>query len=379
MAVSSTLLWKKAIQDLQVNAPFQKLRRNLLLLLQLLLLILLCMALAKPIAHYTPGPGNLSVILLDRSASMSATEKDYGGTRLDEAKRRATNLVNAMSRGDMAAVIAFDDSAQTVCPFTTDTARLRAAIASVQPTDRATRLKLAYKLAEAQAQFNEAQLRANVKPDVYLFSDGRVLDGPDLSLNAELHYEKIGTDQLGNVAIVSLSAKRNYERPTEVQVFARLANFGPEPVDADVQLLIDGQLAGAATGATAAALWPERWDDNQRLAYERTTGRHARDSVEFPHIDLTRAAVIRVEQMHKDGDALAADDAAQVVVPPPKSLSVLLVTDATTSSKKLSTASTSSTPTPCSRPLTKTKKPPTTTWSSSTATSRASCPPPAIS
>src|SRR5690242_11664210 len=72
MPVPSTLLWKKAIQDLQVNAPFQKLRRNLLLLLQMLLLLLLTLALSRPVANYYRGAGKTSVILIDRSASMSA-------------------------------------------------------------------------------------------------------------------------------------------------------------------------------------------------------------------------------------------------------------------------------------------------------------------
>src|ERR1700722_15634762 len=93
MLVPSTLLWRKAIQDLQVNAPFQKLRRNLLLLLQLLLLLALLLALARPVLNYTPGAGPRSIILIDRSASMAATDIS-GKTRLDEAKRRAKDLVN---------------------------------------------------------------------------------------------------------------------------------------------------------------------------------------------------------------------------------------------------------------------------------------------
>src|SRR3954463_15082435 len=69
--VPSTLLWRKAIQDLQVNSPFQKLRKNLLLLLQLLLLLLLTLALSRPVMNYSPGAGKLAVIIIDRSASMS--------------------------------------------------------------------------------------------------------------------------------------------------------------------------------------------------------------------------------------------------------------------------------------------------------------------
>src|SRR5437762_6876361 len=72
MEVSSTILWKKAVQDLQVNSPFQKLRKNLLLLLQMLLLAALLLALSNPISSYRPGAGENTVILIDRSASMNA-------------------------------------------------------------------------------------------------------------------------------------------------------------------------------------------------------------------------------------------------------------------------------------------------------------------
>src|SRR5690242_18346362 len=78
MVVASTILWRKAIQDLQVNAPFQRLRRNLLLLLQLLILLALLLAFSRPVTSYRPPPGAVSVILIDRSASMAA--KDMNGS-----------------------------------------------------------------------------------------------------------------------------------------------------------------------------------------------------------------------------------------------------------------------------------------------------------
>jgi hypothetical protein len=37
--VSSVYLWRKMVRDVEANAPWQRLRRNLLLLLQLLFLI----------------------------------------------------------------------------------------------------------------------------------------------------------------------------------------------------------------------------------------------------------------------------------------------------------------------------------------------------
>src|SRR3712207_6254213 len=242
MTVPSTLLWRKAIQDLQVNAPFQKLRRNLLLLLQLILLMLLLLALSKPVANYAPGPGKTTVILIDQSASMSAKDQEGGRTRLDEAKRQAKEVVSAMDRNAVAMVIAFDDSARMLQAFTSDQNQLRASIDRIEPGDRRTNLKQAYQLAEAQVNFDPEQLRpGKEEPDVRLYSDGRVLEAQDLRIKAKVTYDKIGSDTAGNVGVVALSAKRNYERPTQVQVFARLANFGPEPLQVPVQLAVDGE------------------------------------------------------------------------------------------------------------------------------------------
>src|SRR5580704_10832304 len=144
MPVSSTLLWRKAVQDLQVNAPFQRLRKNLLLFLQLLLLAALLLALARPILNYTPGAGPRTIILIDHSASMSADDMPGGRTRLDEAKRQAKDLVGTLGRNGAAMVIVFDDSAQTLTPFTTDIRTLDNVIDSIQPTDRRTKFESAY-------------------------------------------------------------------------------------------------------------------------------------------------------------------------------------------------------------------------------------------
>src|SRR4026207_1193203 len=72
--VSSTMLWQQLLRDREANTPWQRLRRNLLLLLQLLILAALVLALARP---FLPVPTVVSgsvVVLLDGSASMLATD-----------------------------------------------------------------------------------------------------------------------------------------------------------------------------------------------------------------------------------------------------------------------------------------------------------------
>ena len=206
--VSSTFLWKRAVQDLQVNAPFQRLRRNILLLLQLLALMAVLLALAGPILALSTGAGKRHVILIDRSASMNATDGDPEGrqtrSRLAEAKRRAKQTVDSFrdrslfsltDRPDQAMVVAFDETAVVVCSFTEDKQKLKLAIDSIEPTDRTSSLTQAVSVARAFAQSpgEETNNRsAEALPRLILFSDGRISDINDVV--ARMATFKVKTD-----------------------------------------------------------------------------------------------------------------------------------------------------------------------------------------
>lgn len=68
LRVGSTLLWQRAVQDLQVNEPFRWLRVSSLLFLQLLALALMALALGRPAIPGAGVSGDRVVLIIDRSA-----------------------------------------------------------------------------------------------------------------------------------------------------------------------------------------------------------------------------------------------------------------------------------------------------------------------
>src|SRR5262245_23392186 len=65
LSVPSTFLWKKSIEDLHVNALFQWLRQNVLLLLQLLSVLALIYGILAPRFHGATGRGTPYILMLD--------------------------------------------------------------------------------------------------------------------------------------------------------------------------------------------------------------------------------------------------------------------------------------------------------------------------
>ncbi|NCC37365.1 MAG: VWA domain-containing protein, partial [Chloroflexia bacterium] len=131
--VSSTFLWRRMVRDVEANAPWQKLRRNLLLLLQLLLMLLLVFALARPFVAAQGISGTNLIIILDRSASMGAT--DEVPNRLAVAKQRARQLVDQLPDGGRATIIATGGEMEVPAAATADRRELREAIEGIQLTN----------------------------------------------------------------------------------------------------------------------------------------------------------------------------------------------------------------------------------------------------
>src|SRR5439155_11720974 len=73
LAVPSTFLWRKSIEDLHVNSLFQWLRENVLLLLQVLVVLTLIYAVMGFHIHGRNTEGAHYILLIDNSASMSAS------------------------------------------------------------------------------------------------------------------------------------------------------------------------------------------------------------------------------------------------------------------------------------------------------------------
>jgi len=334
--VSSTLLWKRAVQDLQVNAPFQKLRRNILLLLQLLMLLAILLAIAGPILSLLASEADRYVLLIDRSASMNAT--DVEPSRLEAAKEQAKTFVESLRAGsffsltdesDRTMVIAFDSHAKVMCNFTADKQQLIGAIEAITPGDDISSLAEPIVVARAFAQSPGVEannLSAKDPAQLILFSDGQIRDLDQIVVGSdELVFHCIGQSP-ENVAITAMQARRSYENPEEVDIFATVANYSDMAVTRDVQLSINNNVR-AVRSVTIPAKRNKGGTPDANLP--------GRVAVDFS-LSYAEAGVLEVRQLPGSGgsgspqDYLSCDDAAWAVLSPPRKLSVLLVTNGNT-------------------------------------------------
>ena len=229
--VPSTLLWTALISDVEANAPWQKLRRSLLLLLQLLLVLILALLAARPFLERPAGLARDIVLVLDTSASMAAT--DVAPSRLEAAKTAALDALRDLPAGGKVSIVTADRTARIVVNETADMGRVRQALDGIEPTsasgDLGDALELAGKLA---ARSGDAQ--------ILVATDGALAKTPTAAVDAPIRVLPVGRSGK-NQAIVALAVRTAPSIVTR-SVFVSVANMDLEPAQRRLELWGDGSL-----------------------------------------------------------------------------------------------------------------------------------------
>lgn len=279
--VSSTLLWERSVHDFKANAPWQKLRRNLLMILQILALLFLALALARPFIFGTALTGGRSVIVLDTSASMLAT--DESPDRLGRAIAAAESMVSDLSRHDEAMLIAAGPTPRVLSSFTGNKAELGTALRKArEEAGGETDMNAALRLASSVTAGNKAR--------VVVFSDGAIPDlDPFSATDLRVAYYPVGRSS-DNIGIVSAGARRN-PFTDRYELFVALHNYYALAKTAEVTLSVD--------------------DDPLDV---REVQLNAGQRAEVVMTDLRYIAKPIKVEIDK-GDPLGADDSAYIMMP----------------------------------------------------------------
>ena len=231
--VSSTLLWQQFLAETQASAPFQKLRKNWLMILQIILLTLAVLALSRPYFATRTKPAQLRVVILDASASMQAT--DESPSRFEKARTEALKWVDSLAGSDQMVILQAGGNTQVKQSATSEKADLRRALQACACSDGPTRLVPALKMAESL-------VRDQRGAEIHLFSDGAVAALNEFENKAlPLVYHRIGKGA-NNLGITALDVRANPENPTQRAIYASVANFSSNSWSTELELLLDDRL-----------------------------------------------------------------------------------------------------------------------------------------
>jgi Ca-activated chloride channel family protein len=295
VVVSSTFLWRQVIRDVQANAPFQKLRKNLLLFLQLLAALLLVLAITRPFWRGKGIGGRSVVIVVDTSASMGAT--DVKPNRLEMAKREALDVANAMRPEDQMMVVSASSKAEAATGFTSDRGELARAINSLTVHETGTNMRDAINLASALVATRDAS-------EIDVISDGAF--DPIMNVNlgkTHVTFHPVGKSG-GNVGIAAVDYRHSLTGESKVQVFITVHNFDDRPHTFNVELRHENELLDAHEVTL-------------------TPGKENPDIFDLPEPQVPLSLNVKLDVK----DDLSADNEAAMVIMPRKIIKALLVTD----------------------------------------------------
>jgi len=278
VVISSSILWKRVLDERQSHSLWEKLRRIISIVVAVTIALLIALSLARPEIASLTGKNERIVLILDTSPTMNTRTQD-GKTRWQRAVESAKGLLN--SGGPTTEFRIIDTAGSTASAFTNDRNELRRLVDQMSPRT-------------GDPQFPRVD---GTNSQVYFVSDGVSIHNTPSFVRRLSVYEPAN-----NVGITAFEIRSIPSMPLDYEAYLEVQNFGRA---AEVGIVLSG------TGG-------QRINKTVRLGTEE---------VYKDVFDLSQFAGggVRATIQAKD-DALALDDVAFAYLPVKRQTRTLLVT-----------------------------------------------------
>ena len=249
--ISSVYLWQQVLKDIEVNTPWQKLKKNLLLLLQLLAALLLVLALADPFVNLKGSDYASLIVVIDNTGSMNASfDQD---SRLERAKDLAADVVKNTATGTQITLISAGRNPKVELSNTSDKLEALRRIKLIAATNTSGDIDDAVSMVKAISK------QAQTYKAVFFTDSGVNLEG----LNGEIVSVAKSVDN------VSLDMLTHSIKDGRIKLLLRATNHGSTDVTREVTIfgdnkVLDIQNIQLKSGETKSVLAES---DGQGLSY----------------------------------------------------------------------------------------------------------------
>ncbi len=224
--VGSIYLWQQVLKDIEVNTPWQKLKKSLLLLLQLLSIFVLVSALSDPYINVGGGMYSNLIIVIDNTGSMNA--KYEGSTRLEKAKQQAAEIINRSGARTNISLLTVERSPRIEIGKTADKGEAERRIKGIKPCNSYGDINDSISLVRSIVdQYEDSSY------EVVFFTDSPVNSG-DLNVRVESL-----ASELTNVSLDYISYSADNDSLT---VLVRVTNRSGEPLSREISLYGDNKI-----------------------------------------------------------------------------------------------------------------------------------------
>ncbi len=303
LIVSSIIPWRELTDT--PTSDRRKFNFELLFLLQLLVILTLVLALIR-FYILSGAPVKYQILILDASASMLTREK--GGSRWEQAKAQALELIEDMPPGERIMLVRAGAYSQQITPFLDSKAKLKKAIQQLKCGETSNRLQAALQLAIAATESADGC-------KITLFTDRAEPGLRELAGRRRLEFKLFGKRR-DNVAITALDVYQGLYDYSQRKAYITLRNYSPGARKFGLKLYLDQQF---------------KWGKNMSLS--------AGESITLPFGNLNQPGILKAQLVVND--ALETDNAAYAIIRPHKLLKWLAVTEdqeLTTNLKRIAAA-----------------------------------------